>query len=189
MPFDPKWGCIPPICVHILYDKTGANAVYKKNGVVVPANTAPALVAAAVAGNVPGITGLAAYLKSLTNFKTDCGDGCSCEHPPANRWPWVPMADYELYNDQKTWVVTVTGINVKMIVGPCVPATTVKKGAQKGDDKENKKAEKKAVKKSSKSVKKTTKAAIKSTGKTAVKAPKVKPKATSAKVVRKKTSR
>jgi hypothetical protein len=45
------------------------------------------------------------------------------------------MADYELYNDQKTWVVTVTGIKVKTIVGACVPATTVKKGGQKGDDK------------------------------------------------------
>jgi hypothetical protein len=54
---------------------------------------------------------------------------------------------------------------------------------------QNKKAEKKVVKKPSKSVKKTAKPAAKSAGKTAVKTLKVKPKATSAKAVRKKTSR
>ncbi len=116
MPFHPKAGCLPPVCLKVEFDATNAFVVtYGKNN---PNKKAKG----------PDIQAL--YKQDLANFKATLKtvkqgcDGCRCFIHNPNP-PWTPVPEQQIGTfDDGNGIVAVDGVQAKWYVGTCVPENT-----------------------------------------------------------------
>ena len=121
MPFHPDYGCLPPVCVKVLFDARNAFIVSYPAGVANPKKAKGKAIDALYKAE------LTAFKASLKDVRLGCDGDCACVILNPNApWTAVPEQQIGTFDDGKG-IVAVDGVQAKCFMGTCVHKSTLVK--------------------------------------------------------------